>query len=324
MIKTEQLYYLTELDKTRSFHRCADALFISQPAISRSIKNLEKELDVTLLERSSAGVVPTAVGEKIIQKSNAILSELEALYLLCAETQSLQQGLTHNALHISAFKTFTALFLSPLVTNLQKDFPSASFFFHEHSHDERLAFVARNPYHIGFDYMPVKASQDVLKQYPDLQVMPLCEVSFYCRAKKGAPFVSNEPIDSRKPRTKPIPVAFYSQSAEFFREYFRSLIDNHVIQSVFETSTPRLYNMYLEEGFAAAIVPKLGDYRYITSLPTENYVFMPIRLEEQHALFFFSNKGLPTVLQRYIFYIIFSNFFSTNTRMVIETAKMIR
>ena len=48
-MRIEQLYHLIEIAKTHSFTIAAQNLFISQPTISESIKKLEEELSITLL-----------------------------------------------------------------------------------------------------------------------------------------------------------------------------------------------------------------------------------------------------------------------------------
>ncbi|MBQ1188217.1 MAG: LysR family transcriptional regulator, partial [Peptococcaceae bacterium] len=51
----DQLKYLVDLAKTSSMNTTAKRMFISQQAISESMKRLEKELDCTLLTRSKTG-----------------------------------------------------------------------------------------------------------------------------------------------------------------------------------------------------------------------------------------------------------------------------
>lgn len=56
----------------KNISRAAEALFISQPAVSKSIKNLKTALDVTLFSRNPKGVTLTAEGKvfyEYIEKS---------------------------------------------------------------------------------------------------------------------------------------------------------------------------------------------------------------------------------------------------------------
>ena len=68
-------YFLKVIDY-QSISKAAQALFISQPALSKIITKLEKDLGFALLKRTNKGVFPTAEGEKIykdILKINAII-----------------------------------------------------------------------------------------------------------------------------------------------------------------------------------------------------------------------------------------------------------
>lgn len=59
-----------------SFGRAAETLHITQPALSKSIRNLEQSLDVVLLERHSGGVVPTPYGKVLYDYASFVTTEL--------------------------------------------------------------------------------------------------------------------------------------------------------------------------------------------------------------------------------------------------------
>lgn len=55
----KQLIYLCNLERERHFGRAAEASFVSQPTLSMRLKNLEKELGVSLINRGNHfGVLP--------------------------------------------------------------------------------------------------------------------------------------------------------------------------------------------------------------------------------------------------------------------------
>ncbi|MBQ0772496.1 MAG: LysR family transcriptional regulator [Sphingomonadales bacterium] len=62
-----------------SFTAAAMRLHISQPALSRSIQSLERELGLVLFERGPAGIAITAVGQPILEQARALLGQAEAL-----------------------------------------------------------------------------------------------------------------------------------------------------------------------------------------------------------------------------------------------------
>lgn len=80
MIKIEQLYYLKQIAKYGSFTDAAESLFITQPALSKSVRLLENELGgLRLLNRSVNGVSLTSDGLDILQIAEPIFSAITQL-----------------------------------------------------------------------------------------------------------------------------------------------------------------------------------------------------------------------------------------------------
>ena len=81
-MRIEQLEYFAEAAKYHSISIAADKLFVSQPAVSIAIKNLENELGCILFERSKNGLVLTKIGHKVLKKCETILKEEKSIYQL--------------------------------------------------------------------------------------------------------------------------------------------------------------------------------------------------------------------------------------------------
>ena len=62
MLNIYHLRYALEIAKTGSIKNAAENLFMAQPNLSRAIKELENSLGITIIERTSKGVIPTADG----------------------------------------------------------------------------------------------------------------------------------------------------------------------------------------------------------------------------------------------------------------------
>ena len=75
----QHLKYAVEVERTRSMNRAAENLFMSQPNLSRAIKELEGSLGFRLFKRAPSGVTPTPEGEEFLQYAKKILSEVEQL-----------------------------------------------------------------------------------------------------------------------------------------------------------------------------------------------------------------------------------------------------
>ena len=86
-----QLEYFVAVARERHFARAADACYVSQPALSASIAKLERELNVTLINRGHSYQGLTPEGERLVLWAKRILAEQEAFK---AEVAAVQSGIT--------------------------------------------------------------------------------------------------------------------------------------------------------------------------------------------------------------------------------------
>jgi LysR family transcriptional regulator of abg operon len=75
-MKLHHLRDLLAVAERGSIRSAAKSLGVDQPAISRSIRDLEKDIGVPLLERQTRGTVLTPMGELFAKRANAALGEL--------------------------------------------------------------------------------------------------------------------------------------------------------------------------------------------------------------------------------------------------------
>ena len=78
MPSIEQLQYLLKLAEHKNFSRAAEAACISQPALTKSIRQLEELYGVPLFDRRKEGVAPTPHGEIIINRVRGLVGAFEA------------------------------------------------------------------------------------------------------------------------------------------------------------------------------------------------------------------------------------------------------
>lgn len=71
------LKYAVEIANTKSISRAAENLFMGQPNLSRAIKELEENLNITIFNRSSKGITITPEGEEFLQYARRIISQVE-------------------------------------------------------------------------------------------------------------------------------------------------------------------------------------------------------------------------------------------------------
>lgn len=72
----QQLQYVLEIARCGSVSKAAKHLFLSQPNLSSSIKNLESELGISIFERTPSGMQLTPAGNRLVQKASMIMTQL--------------------------------------------------------------------------------------------------------------------------------------------------------------------------------------------------------------------------------------------------------
>lgn len=78
-MELRQLRYFVAAARHRHVTRAAEALHVTQPALSQQIRRLETELGVALLHRTPRGVEPTAAGVELLGRAESILAEVDGL-----------------------------------------------------------------------------------------------------------------------------------------------------------------------------------------------------------------------------------------------------
>ena len=92
MARLNQLKYALALEAHGNFYRAAAALNISQPALSRSIQQLEKSMGVILFNRDPDRVVPTDFGKILLARARTIVGESEEMQREMEQLQDLGAG----------------------------------------------------------------------------------------------------------------------------------------------------------------------------------------------------------------------------------------
>lgn len=77
VMNTQQLFYLTEIEQTRSISLAAENLYMSQPNLSRVLRETEDSLGFPIFQRTRRGVQPTEKGAVFLQHAKTILREAE-------------------------------------------------------------------------------------------------------------------------------------------------------------------------------------------------------------------------------------------------------
>ncbi len=104
-----QLEYIVAVDTYRHFASAAEHCFVTQPTLSMQIQKMELELGVKIFDRSKQPVVPTEIGQQLVEQAKRILSEKNMI----DELVQIKKGILTGELKVGIIPTL-APYLLPL------------------------------------------------------------------------------------------------------------------------------------------------------------------------------------------------------------------
>lgn len=107
----------------KNFTKAAAVLNYSQSGISRMISDLEKEWNVTLLERNRAGVQLTSDGKELLPYAMSLCAEYEKLQTKVDDLHGLKAGL----IRIGTFSSVATHWLPKVIKAFQNDYPQIEY-----------------------------------------------------------------------------------------------------------------------------------------------------------------------------------------------------
>ncbi|WP_406623073.1 LysR family transcriptional regulator [Acidovorax sp. SDU_ACID1] len=165
-----------------SFRAAAEALHLSQPALSRRVDKLEQALGFRLLERSTRKVELNAMGRAFLPRARHVLAELEGALLGMADLAERIHGLVTVACIPSAVDNFVAR----AARGFQQRFPRIRLRVLDQPAPEILMSVARSEADFGISYLGT--------QEPDLDFDLLVDEPFVLACRRDHPLAQRAEV----------------------------------------------------------------------------------------------------------------------------------
>ena len=161
-MELRQLTYLEAVVRHSHFSRAADELHVAQSALSHQIAQLERELGVRLLDRTTRSVRPTEAGELVAVRARAVLAEVGAIR---SDIDSLA-GLVHGRLAVGALLFGGRLDIPALIADFAGRHPGIELQLREGTAGRMAAMLRDGTLDLAF-------ALDPPNRPPELEAMPL-------------------------------------------------------------------------------------------------------------------------------------------------------
>ena len=175
-----------------SFHAAADALHLSQPALTRRIQKLEATLGVQLIERDTRQLRLSSVGRDFFFKAKRLLDELDAAVLGIRELADRASG----EVTIGAVPTATYYFLPRVIEDFNAQYPRIRIRILDLSANDVLEAVKRGQAEFGINLLGA--------QEPDLDFEPLLRDPFLLVCRNDHPLAGLEQVRLGGHRALPV------------------------------------------------------------------------------------------------------------------------
>lgn len=140
-----QLSYIVAVDKYRHFATAAQKIYITQPTLSMQIQKLEDELGILIFDRSKTPVIPTAIGEKIIEQAKVILSGSKHI----RDIASVEDGELKGSFTVGIIPTIAPYLVPLFLKSFMETHPKVKLIFEEMITSELLEQLQDDQIDVG-------------------------------------------------------------------------------------------------------------------------------------------------------------------------------
>jgi DNA-binding transcriptional LysR family regulator len=182
-MELRQLRHFVAVVDSGNLSAAAKKVYLSQPALTRSIRSLEQSLGAALFSRSARGTLPTVAGERFYQYARMILNDCQRA---TDEMRTLNSGIVGNvAIGIGAmFATYIA---DAVVDRVAKELPGLNLSVTEGYFEDLLSQLQAGRLDLVFMNLPYNAAADGFVTEPllELEIAVIASASHPLARKKS-------------------------------------------------------------------------------------------------------------------------------------------
>ncbi len=288
-----QLKYVIAIANSKSFREAASRLFVSQPALSSTIRELEEELSIQLFERTNKGIRLTDPGKEFLAYAKEAVSQYELI-----EDRYLDRDLDKKHFSVSMQHY---VFAVHAFINVVKEYDNGKYTFavHETRTDEVLSNVRSLDSEVGvvaFSKTNEKVMRKLFREY-QLEFTPLITRETFVYVWKDHPMAKAEELSLED--LKDYPCISFDQSSENDFYLTEEALGDYEFDKLIKTN---------DRATSAELMAAMNGYSIGTGVMTDSLAlkrdFVTIKLKEEDPLtigyIVRANHKLSEIGQRYI------------------------
>ena len=241
----QQLRYVVAIANSGTFREAAEKMYVSQPSLSISVRDLEKELGFKIFRRTSSGTFLTRRGMEFYEKAQELVKGFDVFQNQYANPEEEKKEFSISSQHYD--------FLPPLITQFSVLYPeNKDFRIFESTTVQILDEVAQGHSELGIIYLNKQNTKGIMQRVDKLglEVVDLIPFQTHIYLRKGHPLAKKEFLVMED--LAHLPTVRFTQEKDEYLYYSENFVDTSSSSQLFNVTDRATLNGILERTDAYA------------------------------------------------------------------------
>ncbi|HEU8054120.1 TPA: LysR family transcriptional regulator [Streptococcus pneumoniae] len=241
----QQLRYVVAIANSGTFREAAEKMYVSQPSLSISVRDLEKELGFKIFRRTSSGTFLTRRGMEFYEKSQELVKGFDIFQNQYANPEEEKDEFFVASQHYD--------FLPPTITAFSERYPDyKNFRIFESTTVQILDEVAQGHSEIGIIYLNNQNKKGIMQRVEKLglEVIELIPFHTHIYLREGHPLAQKEELVMED--LADLPTVRFTQEKDEYLYYSENFVDTSASSQMFNVTDRATLNGILERTDAYA------------------------------------------------------------------------
>ena len=241
----QQLRYVVAIANSGTFREAAEKMYVSQPSLSISVRDLEKELGFKIFRRTSSGTFLTRRGMEFYEKAQELVKGFDVFQNQYANPEEEKDEFSIASQHYD--------FLPPTITAFSQQYPEyKNFRIFESTTVQILDEVAQGHSEIGIIYLNNQNQKGIMQRVEKLglEVIELIPFQTHIYLREGHPLAKKKELVMED--LVDLPTVRFTQEKDEYLYYSENFVDTSSSSQMFNVTDRATLNGILERTNAYA------------------------------------------------------------------------
>lgn len=241
----QQLRYVVAIANSGTFREAAEKMYVSQPSLSISVRDLEKELGFKIFRRTSSGTFLTRRGMEFYEKAQELVKGFDVFQNQYANPEEEKDEFSIASQHYD--------FLPPTITAFSERYPDyKNFRIFESTTVQILDEVAQGHSEIGIIYLNNQNKKGIMQRIEKLglEVIELIRFHTHIYLREGHSLAKKEELVMED--LADLPTVRFTQEKDEYLYYSENFVDTSASSQMFNVTDRATLNGILERTDAYA------------------------------------------------------------------------